>query len=166
METDGGGWTQLYDQDTQVAPGYAPTDDWQNGINIDEPNMGHYSILHLIAEFEGQSPGFEFLLDWPQDGGGFVQWTQSEEPFVGRGVVTTIAQFPTNQFGCTAFDGLAADNDGSSATGESSTLDGSTNECWWWAIGTTGPQYGGIPAYNGSDAGGRLSAAQTRLWVR
>jgi hypothetical protein len=64
------------------------------------------------------------------------------------------------------FGGLAAEGDGIS------TLDGSTNACAWWAIGTTGP-YGSsqtpiddvIPAYDTSDAG-QLLATRTRLWVR
>jgi hypothetical protein len=157
MTTDEGGWTQLYDQD--VALGFEPTAIWAGGVNPDQPNMGHYSILSLMADFEGASPGFEFFIDWPNEGGGFVRWAQSENPFVGRGTVSSIVESPTNQTGCTAFDGLGADNDGSS------TLDGSSTTCWWWAIGTSAPYGAGIPAYGNSDAG-QLVATQTRLWVR
>jgi hypothetical protein len=106
--------------------------------------------------------GFEFLVDWPNDGGDFgdfVQWEQSENPLVGRGTVSSIVQSPTNQSGCTAFGGLGADGDGFS------TLDGTTNFCWWWAIGTTAAYGTGIPAYLNSDAG-QLVATRTRLWVR
>jgi hypothetical protein len=162
MTTDGGGWTQLYDQD--VAQGFLPTATWAAGVNPGDPNMGQYSILNLIDEFEGASSGFEFFIDWPDDGDGsdFVRWEQSENPFDGRGSVSNVVQSPTNQIGCTAFDGLAADGDGLS------TLDGSTDFCWWWAIGTSAPFGGGsgIPAYDNSDAGGRLVVTRTRLWVR
>jgi hypothetical protein len=159
MTTDPGGWTQLYDQDVAVALGYAPTASWAAGVNTDQPNTGHYSILNLTAEFEGASPGFEFFIDWPNEGSDFVRWEQSEDPFVGRGTVSNIVQSPTNQWACTAFGGLSAENDGSS------TLDGSTNTCWWWAIGTSAPFGAGIPAYDQSDAG-QLVATRTRLWVR
>ena len=157
MTTDGGGWTQLYDQD--IAQGYEPIATWAAGVNMGQPNMGHYSILNLTADFEGASPGFEFFIDWPNDGVGFVRWAQSENPFVGRGTVSNIVEFPANQFGGTAFGGLGAENDGSSL------LDGSPGRWWWWAVGTEAPYYGGIPAYATSDAG-VLVAARTRLWVR
>jgi hypothetical protein len=161
MTTDGGGWTQLLDQDVNVAPGYASTGAWSTGINVDQPNMGHYSILNLISEFEGASAGYEFLVDWPADGGSFIQWTQSQNPFVGRGVVAVIAEAPINQTGCedTAFAGLAS-RDGTA------TLDGDPPAgCWWWAIGTPFPWNGGIPAYKDS-AAGLLAASRARLWVR
>jgi hypothetical protein len=159
MTRFGGGWTQLYDQD--VALGYLPTATWAGGVNTTQPNSGQYSILNLLADFEGASIGFEFFIDWPNDNGGsdYVQWSQSENPFDPRGPVTPIAEFPTNQTGCTVFGGLSADGDGSS------TLDGSANECWWWAIGTSAPYGAGIPAYDSSDLG-RLVATRTRLWVR
>jgi len=159
MTTDGGGWTQLYDQNVAVAPGYAPTTVWAAGVNTDQPNMGRYSILNLTAEFEGASTGFEFFIDWPSDGASFVRWEQSLNPFVGRGTVSGIVESPTRQAGGTFFGGLAAEGDGGS------TLDGSTNTSWWWAIGTSAPWDGGIPAYAASDAG-RLVASRARLWVR
>ena len=158
MTTDGGGWTQLYDQDASV--GFLPTTTWAEGVNSDQPNGGQYSILDLIDAFEGGSPGFEFFLDWPNDGSDFVRWAQSDNPFTGRGVVTSIVQSPTNQIGCTPFGGLAADGDGDS------TMDGSTNNCWAWAVGTSAPYGGGIPGYASSDAGSLISAMRTRLWVR
>jgi len=73
--------------------------------------------------------------------------------------VSSIVESPSNQLGCTLFGGLGPDGDGLS------TLDGSTNFCWWWAIGTSGPWGDGLPAYESSDAG-RLYATRTRLWVR
>jgi hypothetical protein len=166
MTTAGGGWTQLYDQDINVPPGYASTAEWSAGINVDSPNMGHYSILHLIDEFEGMSAGFEFYIDWPGAPGDFVQWEQSANPFVGRSTVSNVVESPTNQDGCGAFAGLAADGDSSQVPPFSaSTLDGSLTTCFWWAIGMTGPQAGGIPAYFSSDAG-QLVASHARLWVR
>ena len=71
-------------------------------------------------------------------------------------------QSPTGQVGCGPFGGLAAEFDGLS------TLDGDTNNCWWWAIGTSAPYRSvGIPAHFDSDAGGeQLVATRTRLWVR
>ena len=160
MTTDGGGWTQLYDQD--VAQGYEdPATNWvaDGGVNVTQPVSRHYSILFLIAEFEGASPGFEFFIDWPNDGDGFVRWAQSENPLVGRGTVDNIVQSPTNQLGGPPFDGLAADNDGFSA------LDGNSGAWWWWAIGTSAPYLDGIPAYGSSDDGS-LIATRARLWVR
>jgi hypothetical protein len=160
MTTDDGGWTQLYDQDVAVAPGYASTDDWAGGINTQAPDSGHYSILNLISEFEGSESGFEFYIDWPDDGSDFVRWEQSLNPFDGRGTVSKIVRSPANQAGCGNFGGLAADGDGFS------TLDGSANFCWWWAIGTSAELGSGIPAYDASDVGGRFVATRTRLWVR
>jgi hypothetical protein len=164
MTTDGGGWTQLYDQDVAVPPGYELPATWAGaaGVNIDQPNAGHYSILYLIPEFEGATPGFEFFIDWPNDGNDFVRWKQDTNPFVGRDV-RDIVQSPTNQVGCSLpFGGLAADGD------VFSTMDGTTNVCWWWAIGTSAPLpplADGIPAYGASDTGS-LVATRTRLWVR
>jgi hypothetical protein len=161
MTRFGGGWTQIYDQDVDVLSGYLLTTEWANGVRTDLPDSGQYSILNLIDEFEGLSSGFEFFIDWPSEGNDYVRWTQSENPFVGRGVVAGIAQSPTNQTGCTPFSGLAAEGDGSS------TMDGSANRtCWWWAIGTSEAFGSGIPAYKTSDANGQLLASRTRLWVR
>ena len=157
MTRFGGGWTQLYDQD--AAQGYLPTATWAGGVNTTQPNSGQYSILNLINDFEGMTPGFDFFIDWPSSGSDFVSWRQSLDPFVGRGLVSDIVQSPTNQTGCTTFGGLAADGDGSA------TLDGSTNYCFWWAIGTSSAWGDGIPAFDASDAGG-LVASRTRLWVR
>jgi hypothetical protein len=160
MNRFSGGWTQIYDQDVDVLEGYLPTDDWTNGVRTDLPDSGQYSILNLIDQFEGPSSGFEFFIDWPNDGNDYVRWAQSENPFVGRGTVSGIVQSPNNQTGCTAFGGLAAESDGYS------TMDGATNRvCWWWAIGTSAPFGGGIPAYKDSDAG-QLVASRARLWVR
>jgi hypothetical protein len=158
MTTDGGGWTQLYDQD--VAQGYLPTATWAAGVNTDQPNLGQYSILNLIDEFEGASAGFQFFIDWPNDGNDFVRWEQPKNPFdLPRGTVSNLVESPTNQVGCTPFGGLAAEGK------VASTMDGSTNSCWWWAIGTSAPFGAGIPAYGTSDANS-LVATRTRLWVR
>jgi hypothetical protein len=134
--------------------------------------MGQYSILHLIDAFEGMAPGFEFWLDWPSSGR-FVQWEQSTNPFVGRGTISNVVQSPANQLGCAgalAFGGLAADNDGPAAMPNvKSTLDGSTDECWWWAVGTSGPApfsaSGGIPTHANAPTALR-AVPRARLWVR
>jgi hypothetical protein len=161
MTRFGGGWTQIYDQDVDVLSGYLPTNVWAGGVRTDLPDSGQYSILNLIDDFVGASPGFDFLIDWPNDGNDYVRWTQSENPFVGRGTVTGIDPSPTNQTGCTPFSGLAAEGDGFS------TMDGSASTCWWWAIGTSDAFGSGIPAYKTSEASGQLLAAsRTRLWVR
>jgi hypothetical protein len=180
MTTDGGGWTQLYDQDVNVAPGYEPTATWAAGLNVDQPNMGQYSILHLIDAFEGVTPGFEFWFDWPVDGR-FIQWEQSDNPFVGRGTVNVIAQSPANQLGadqlgpgCSTpappFGGLAADDDGPpTMPAVRATLDGSIDACWWWAVGTSGSAPfagGGIPTYGNATPASLRVAPRARLWVR
>jgi hypothetical protein len=161
MATDGGGWTQLYDQDVMVLGGYLPTATWAGGVTNTAPNGGQFSILQLTSDFN-QGGEYEFLIDWNDDRSDFVQWTQSENPFVGRGTVGIIFESPTSQTGCGDFGGLADDGDGAS------TLDGSTSTCWWWAIGTSASYRGlGIPAYEQSNLGlGELVATRTRLWVR
>ena len=160
MTTDGGGWTQLYDQDTTVPPGYLPTSSWASGVTNTAPNGGQFSILQMTSHF-GQGGQWEFLLDW-DDRDTSIMWIQSEDPFVGRGTVTSILEIPANQTGeCTGegFSGLSAEFNGSS------TLDGNDNACWWWAVGTSAPWVGGIPAYHDSD-NGELVAMRARLWVR
>ena len=162
MTTPPGGWTQIYDQEDPV---YLPTSTWATGVNTSAPVRGQYSILHLIDEINGAAGGFEFYIDWPEDGGGtgFVRWSQPDNPFDSRSGASIDAQFPTNQGGCTPFSGLG--NDG----GTFSTLNGSdTIECQWWAIGTSTAYGPGIPAYLTSDApgAGGLIATRTRLWLR
>jgi hypothetical protein len=159
MNRHGGGWTQLYDQD--VAQGYEdPATNWvaDGGININQPTSRHYSILFLTAEFKQAGSPFEFFIDWPNDGDGFMRWTQSENPLVDRGTVNVIDESPTGQVagpGDLPFGGLGPDNSGFS------TLDGSIGVWWWYAIGTSAPYVGvGIPAYFA------LVATRTRLWVR
>jgi len=160
MTTDGGGWTQLYDQNVEVLPGYLPTATWAAGVTNTAPNGGQFSILQLTSDFD-QGGWYEFLIDW-EDRTNFVQWEQSVSPLVGRGTVRRIVQFPTNQLGCDTFDGLGPDGDGSSL------LDGSGTDavgCWWWAIGTSGASANGIPTYRIAP-NTQLSATRTRLWVR
>ena len=70
-----------------------------------------------------------------------------------------MSEAPFNQEGCTDFGVLASENDGLE------TLNGSTNFCAWWAIGTSRDWDDGIPAYNLSVIGG-LVATRARLWVR
>lgn len=157
----GGGWTQLYDQET--AQGYLPTATWAGGVNITQPNSGQYSILNLIDDFEGGTAGFEFFIDWPSPMTfNYIQWSQSMNPFIGRGSVTMVSGVPLNQMSCMDFGGLAADVDDD----DRATLDGDPGDtCWWWAIGTAVPWFDSIPAYQDSDAG-RLLATRARLWVR
>jgi hypothetical protein len=161
MTTYSGGWTQLYDQDITVLGGYLPPATWAAGVTNTAPNDGQFSILQLTSDF-AQGGEYELLIDWNDDRSDFMQWTQSEDPFVGRGTVIIIDESPTSQTGCGDFAGLAAEGDGSS------TLDGSTSTCWWWAIGTSAPYRAmGIPAYEQSNAGlGQIVATRTRLWVR
>ena len=163
MTRFGGGWTQLYDQDS--AQGYLPTATWAGGVNTTQPNSGQYSILNLIDDFEGTAPGFDFFIDWPAPPPGitftYIWWSQSLNPFDGRGTVNLLSEAPVAQTGCSSgFSGLGEDGDGSAA------LDGdATAFCWWWAIGTATPWMGGIPAYLNSDDG-QLDAPRARLWVR
>jgi hypothetical protein len=163
----GGGWTQLYDQNVNIVPGpgYLPTARWAEGVT-NTPNGGQFSILQLTSDFD-QCCGYEFLIDW-DDRTYFVQWEQSENPFVGRGNVSNIVQSPTNQQGCPDFGGLGADGDGSSTLDGSDPDFDSRDDCWWWAIGTSAPSENGIPTYSASDgnADPLLSAMRTRLWVR
>jgi hypothetical protein len=161
MTRFGGGWTQLYDQD--VAQGYLPTATWAGGVNTTQPDSGQYSILNLIDDFEGSVPGFEFFIDWPFPPPTitltWIRWFQSLNPFSGRGIVAIASEAPFNQVGCSDFGGLASEADGLA------TLNGSTNFCAWWAIGTTRSWADGIPAYENSDSG-QLVATRARLWVR
>ena len=159
MTTQGGGWTQLYDQDVTVMGGYLPPTTWAAGVTNTVPNGGQFSILQLTSYFS-QGGEYELLIDW--DGRtNYVQWVQTENPLVGRGTVSNIVQFPTIQLGCDTFDGLGPDGDGPSL------LDGSggANTCWWWAIGTSAGFDLGIPTYR-IPPNTHLSAMRTRLWVR
>jgi hypothetical protein len=168
MNRFGGGWTQIYDQDVDVLLGYLDTSEWASGVRTDLPDSGQYSILNLIDEFEGLTLGFEFFIDWPNDGdwpnnrNDYVLWEQPNNPFdLPRGTASNVVQSPTNQIGCTPFGGLAAEGDGFS------TMDGSTDtngDCWWWAIGTSDAFGSGIPAYKIGDE--LFVASRTRLWVR
>jgi hypothetical protein len=170
MTTDGGGWTQLYDQNLDEMGGVLPTATWAAGVINTAPNGGQFSILQLTSYFD-QGDGYEFRIDW-DDRTNFIQWEQSENPFVGRGTVSNIVKSPTFQLGCPASGGLGADPDGFGGLGAdgdgSSTLDGSDpdfdsqDNCWWWAIGTS--QVGlGIPMYRTPT---HVYATRTRLWVR
>ena len=172
MTTDGGGWTQLYDQDVNIRPGTGvlPTATWAAGVTNTAPNGGQFSILQLTSYFD-QGDGYEFRIDW-DDRTNFIQWEQSENPFVGRGTVSNIMKSPAYQLGCPAsggsgpdpdgFGGLGADGDGDSLLDGSDPDFDSQDNCWWWAIGTS--QVGlGIPMYRTPT---HVYATRTRLWVR
>ncbi len=47
MTTDGGGWTQLLNQNVAVAPGFLLVEDWLSGVGT--PNFGNDSILNRIG---------------------------------------------------------------------------------------------------------------------
>jgi hypothetical protein len=174
MTTDGGGWTQLYDQDVNILPDNLPTTNWDAGVTNTAPNGGQFSILQLTSDFD-QGDGYEFRIDWEDDRNSFIQWEQSENPLVGRGAVSNVVKSPPDQVGCPpSSGGLGADPDGFGGLGPDgdgfSTLDGSDpdfdsqNNCWWWAIGTS--QVGlGIPTYR-IPPNTHVYATRTRLWVR
>ena len=101
MTRFGGARTQLYDQDS--AQGYLPTATWAGGANTTQPNSGQYSILNLIDDFEGTAPGFDFFIDWPAPPPGitftYIWWSQSLNPFDGRGTVNLFPRLPSLRLG-------------------------------------------------------------------
>lgn len=164
MTTDGGGWTQVYDQDVNVAPGYQPKASWLAGLNVTAPNGGQYSILHKLAALK-VGANFEFWLDWQKGAGAdFLRWKQPENPTTLTGnaaaTLSDISMSPANQKGCGAFAGLGVANAGSAA------LEGdASGSCWWFAVGSSARYGSGLPAYS-SSASGQLSTTRTRLWLR
>ncbi len=169
MSMNDGGWTQVFDQDIDVAPGYRPKAEWVS-VNPDMPNSGQYSILDQLHRFEGADGTYELLYEWP-DGpmpAGYVQWTQGANPMDvsdnARARISNVTMMPADQRGCQPFGGLAV---GTSA----SYLDGDPGGCWWFAVGSgRGHPDGtnrGIPTYSQpNEAGGSNSADRVRLWVR
>jgi hypothetical protein len=156
----GGGWTEIFDEDTAVAGGYLPAATWRAGVTNTAPNAGQWSILNRVAEFRNADQTFEFRLTYGQTQSNYVQWTQTGDPRTGiRGTVSNIVQSPGSQFGCSLFGGLA--NDGQSE----SAWDGDAGGCWFFAVGASSAYLGGMPAYQNSLAGG-LVTDRTRLYVR
>ena len=163
MTTDGGGWTQVLDQDVNVAPGYHSKAEWLAGVNVTQPNSGQYSILHKLDALKSGGT-FEFWMDWANATRDYVRWNQVANPTTSNfnaDVTLTNARYsPANQTGCGAFIGLSLSEAGSS------TLDADGGgSCWWWAVGEVAGYENGIPAYNQSDSG-HLTVTHGRLWMR
>jgi hypothetical protein len=167
MVTSGGGWTEVFDQDITVAPGYRPTATWVEGVNMGSPNSGQYSILSLLSELK-TAADYELRIEWPTaPSAGSVQWTQVENPLTAPDTPTIsgVTMAPAAQEGCGDFRGLAP------TQSEPSTLDGDSQEnCFYWAIGTPQPwgesgdaSPGGIPSYTNN---GDHPTPHARLWVR
>ena len=163
MVFDGGGWTQVYDQDVNVAPGYRATAAWAAGVNVQQPSSGQYSILQLLNTLKGGSAAFEFRLEWPTNpGAGYAQWRQVENPLASSALPTasSYSLSPAGQSSdCGTFRGLSLSTTGSSL------LDGDTSSgCWWWAVGTSAVWNNGIPAYRYPN--NILGTTHARLWMR
>ena len=163
MTTDGGGWTQVLDQDVNAAPGYHSKAEWLAGVNVTQPNSGQYSILHKLDALKSGGT-FEFWMDWANATRDYVRWNQVANPTTSNfnaDVTLTNARYsPANQTGCGAFIGLSLSEAGSS------TLDADGGgSCWWWAVGEVAGYENGIPAYNQSDSG-HLTVTHGRLWMR
>jgi hypothetical protein len=87
---DGGGWSLVYELDTQTgALFYDPDDaahttstgsglDWR-GANSGAPFAGAYSLLGLLDDFSGPC-GFDFRLVYPDDDGKAYVWRQAWNP--------------------------------------------------------------------------------------
>jgi hypothetical protein len=161
MKTAGGGWTEVYDQNVNVAPGYQSISNWLAGVNVTNPKSGQYSILNLLENVKNGS-SYEFRLVWPTaPDNGFIQWTQVENPLTAPAAPTLsgVTMMPTGQLGCTAFRGLAPNTDGKPAALEG---DGQT-DCYYWAVGSSSAFEGGIPSYASTSSAGTPEA---QLWLR
>lgn len=162
MSFDGGGWTQVYDQDTRVSPGFYPNATWEAGVNRLAPTGGLYSILNLLDGLKGTSPTFEFRLEWPTPPQtGSVQWKQTENPLASSAppTITDLVESPNAQMGCGAFQGLAR-----SLVAPALLKGDSDDLCFWFAVGTSQSYGNGIPGFN--NPGNVLGTVQARLWVR
>jgi hypothetical protein len=161
MTTEGGGWTQVYDQNVDVSPGYQPISAWLAGVNVTSPKSGQYSILNLLEKLESGS-SYEFRLVWPTPPtDGWIQWTQVQNPITASQAptISDVEMMPTGQMGCEAFRGLAPNTDGTSAA-----LEGDSKpSCFFWAVGTPFAWEGGIPSYSTM---ADLGTPEAQLWVR
>jgi hypothetical protein len=170
MTTDGGGWTQVYDQNFAANGNVRGTAAWLS-VNSSQPNQGDYSILSELPNVNSAGD-FEFRYEW-LDGAlpdGYLQWTQNASPLVvGDGIgranvyalTTSLGSTPA---GCGAFVGL-----GTSAQTGNSLLDGDEGGCWWFAVGVASPHTDGvtgIPTFSTPAAVGGQAARHVRLWVR
>jgi hypothetical protein len=60
----GGGWTEVLDQDVNVASGYESKANWAGPLNIGSPNAGQYSIVNLLAAIHSGT-NYTFLNQYP-----------------------------------------------------------------------------------------------------
>lgn len=171
MATDGGGWTQVFDQDVTVANGYLKASSWAEGVNVQAPNSGQYSILAQLERLKGASPAFEFLLDWGAPNVGSVEWTQVENPIAKTAVPTTsnIVEYPTGQLddtgcGSLGFRGLSLTAPTNSGNGVALLNGDASSTCYFWALGMSARWNAGIPTY--LNPGNLTGTQRARLWMR
>jgi Fibrinogen beta and gamma chains, C-terminal globular domain len=161
MKTDGGGWTQVYDQNVNVSPGYQPISAWLAGVNETSPSSGQYSILNELEKLKNGS-NYEFRLVWPTPpSDGSIQWTQVENPLTAPAMptISKVQMTPAGQVGCTTFRGLAPNVEGDPAA-----LEGDSKpSCFYWAVGTPQAWDDGIPSYSSMADDGTPEA---QLWLR
>ncbi len=154
----GGGWTLIFDQDSSVAPGYRTPAEWLAGVTDTSPGEGQWSALQHLGALGDFGGGYTFRMTWDDEETG-IQWRQTTNPLIERGLVVDVTMLPTGQEGAGAFAGLGPD-------GTTAALDGEDGGgASWWAIGTGAAISGGIPAYNAS-SDGQLIASRTRLYVK
>jgi hypothetical protein len=153
-----GGWTEISDQDVNVAPGYRNPTLWLAGVTDTAPNGGQWSALQHLAAYANFAGNYKFRMAWNEPVNGFVEWEQSLNPLVGRGTVGNVNMNPPGQTGVGTFAGLLAKFPTSPAAldGDSSGTGG-----WFWAVGSQAPYGSGIPAY-----GGGFVASRTRLYFK
>ena len=151
MTDNGGGWTQIIDDDVTVAPNYDARAKWLGVFGA--PNSGQYSIAVLMGALHSGT-NYTFLLEYPLLGG-YEQWTQVESP------LSVTAKLPT-LVGAVAEGGGTLPHDTPSCAPNStayfaglytSTLatffSGDPNiACGWYAVGAITAQGEGIPAYD------------------
>ena len=166
MTDASGGWTQVLDQNLNVAPAYQTIANWNNGVNITTPNSGQYSILNQMGTLK-HGTNYEFYIKWPTSpAAGSVQWTQVENPQTASQTptISNLTETPAGQAGCGTFRGLAPSTGGQPAALHG---DSSYGGCWWWGIGQSGTWGNGIPSYSSPAAsGGNNGTPRAQLYVR
>ena len=159
----GGGWTQIVDDDTTMAPGFESKATWAGPLGT--ANSGQYSIANLLAAVHSGT-NYTLLLQYPLIGG-YEQWTQVENPTSLSATLPTLvgtvaeggSTLPHNTPSCSPnsaafFAGLYLSNDPTYFSGDPNP------GCYWYAVGEVSAYGAGIPAYN------EISTTHATLYVR
>ncbi|WP_408098952.1 fibrinogen-like YCDxxxxGGGW domain-containing protein [Peredibacter sp. HCB2-198] len=158
MTTDGGGWTQVFNQKADTG-GYFTNSTEVQSYNVTNPNADRYSILSYLESFRSFQGNFTFKISSPNSAQRNI-WRQRTNPYVDQpvaGYVPITIDMSTNAWGGLERNcGVGCSN---------AFIDGSVNNTnYWYGIGTYAI-YGGVGLpYSGAST--PIVVNQTQLWVR